>query len=169
MDTTSARKAAARPDRREVVLGFSPETVQAPFLLRCGALLTDYLLIIVSPVAFLFLGRFFGDDGAALINGDLNNTGWLIAIVLAVADLILLPVVAGQSVGKMLTGLHIVKRDGSPAGFRRILIRQTIGYFFTFVTLGLGFLISALSGSGRSLHDLISGTVVIRGKKEIVN
>ena len=168
METTVPRKAAVRPERREVVLGFSPQTVHAPFLLRCGALLMDYVLVILAPVAFLFLGRFFGEDGAALINGELNNAGWLIAIVIGVADLILLPVVSGQSVGKMIAGLHIVAIDGTPVRFKNILIRQTLGYFLTLITLGLGFFFSAFSRSGRSLHDVVSRTVVIKGHKEIL-
>ena len=168
METTAPRKAAVRPERREVVLGFSPESVHAPFLLRCGALLVDYVLVIVAPVIFLFLGRFFGEDGTALINGELNNAGWLIAIVIAVADLILLPVVCGQSVGKMFAGLHIVSIDGTAARFKNILFRQTLGYFLTLITLGLGFFVSAFSRSGRSLHDLISRTVVVKGHKEIL-
>ena len=168
MERTAPRKAAVRPERREVVLGFSPESVHAPFLLRCGALLLDYVLIIIAPVLFLFLGRFFGEDGTALINGELNNAGWLIAIVIAVADLILLPVVSGQSLGKICAGLHIVSIDGSPVRFKNILIRQTLGYFLTLITLGLGFFLSAFSRSGRSLHDLISRTVVIKGHKEIL-
>ena len=169
METTSARKAAVRPDRREIVLGFSPETVHAPFVLRCGAALADYVLIILAPVVFLFLGRFYGEDGTALICGDLNKAGWMISIVIAVADLLLLPAVAGQSLGKIFAGLHIVSIDGSPARVKNIIFRQTVGYFLTLITLGLGFFISALNRSGRSLHDLISGTVVIKGRKERID
>lgn len=168
METTVPRKAAVKADRRVVVLGFSPETVSAPFLLRCGAFLVDYLVIVTAPVLFLFLGRYFGEDGSALINGDLNNAGWMIAIVIGIADLIIFPLVAGQTVGKMLTGLHIVCIDGSPAKAKNILVRQTVGYLLTAVTLGLGFLLAAFNRSGRSLHDLITRTVVIRGHREIL-
>jgi uncharacterized RDD family membrane protein YckC len=168
METTSAPRPAVRPKRREVVLGFSPESVRAPFLLRCGAMFSDYVLIISAPVIFLFAGRLFGQDGTALIGGPLNNAGWLIAVLIAVADLILLPVVAGQSIGKMFAGIRIVGIDGSPAKLKNIVIRQTLGYFATAVTFGLGFLLAAFGRTGRSLHDLLTGTVVIRGHKETV-
>jgi uncharacterized RDD family membrane protein YckC len=151
------------------VIGFSPESVHAPFLLRCGALLVDYLLIIAAPVIFLFAGRFFGQDGSALINGELSNAGWLVAMIVTVADLVLLPAVAGQSVGKMFAGIRIVRIDGSPASVRSIVFRQTIGYITAVITFGLGFFFAAFSPSGRSLHDLISRTVVIRGRKSIVS
>lgn|SRR5688572_14175887 len=169
MKTTSAPRPAVRPFRREVVIGFSPESVHAPFLLRCGALLVDYLLIIAAPVIFLFAGRFFGQDGSALINGELSNAGWLVAMIVTVADLVLLPAVAGQSVGKMFAGIRIVRIDGSPASVRSIVFRQTIGYITAVITFGLGFFFAAFSPSGRSLHDLISRTVVIRGRKSIVS
>jgi uncharacterized RDD family membrane protein YckC len=151
------------------VIGFSPESVHAPFLLRCGALLVDYLLIIAAPVIFLFAGRFFGQDGSALINGELSNAGWLVAMIVTVANLVLLPAVAGQSVGKMFAGIRIVRIDGSPASVRSIVFRQTIGYITAVITFGLGFFFAAFSPSGRSLHDLISRTVVIRGRKSIVS
>lgn len=151
------------------MIGFSPESVHAPFLLRCGALLVDYLLIIAAPVIFLFAGRFFGQDGSALINGELSNAGWLVAMIVTVANLVLLPAVAGQSVGKMFAGIRIVRIDGSPASVRSIVFRQTIGYITAVITFGLGFFFAAFSPSGRSLHDLISRTVVIRGRKSIVS
>ena len=151
------------------MIGFSPESVHAPFLLRCGALLVDYLLIIAAPVIFLFAGRFFGQDGSALINGELSNAGWLVAMIVTVANLVLLPAVAGQSVGKMFAGIRIVRMDGSPASVRSIVFRQTIGYITAVITFGLGFFFAAFSPSGRSLHDLISRTVVIRGRKSIVS
>jgi uncharacterized RDD family membrane protein YckC len=95
--------------------------------------------------------------------------GWLAAIIIAVADNILLPAVAGQSLGKMFAGIRIVDRDGSPASVRRIIVRQTLGYLTTVITFGFGFFLAAFSRSGRSLHDLIAGTVVIRGRKEVVS
>ena len=128
----------------------------------------DYLLIISAPVIFLFAGRFFGEDGTALLNGELNNAGWMIAVIIAVADTILLPAVAGQSIGKMFAGIRIVNIDGSPAKIRNIVLRQTLGYLTVLITGGLGFFISAFGGSGRSLHDFIARTVVIRAEKQTI-
>jgi len=110
--------------------------------------------------------RSLGDDGSNLLSGDLNNLGWLIAVLIGLADLILLPVLIGQSVGKLLTGTRIVSKDGNESSISRILLRQTVGYFVTLLTFGLGFLIAAFNSSGRSLHDLLFGTMVIQAKKE---
>ena len=137
---------AERPQRvttrgEEIVVRFLPSEVRAPFILRCAALIVDYLLIVFAPVFFLLLARLFGDDGTALLNGELNNTGWLIAVLVAAANLVVLPLAAGRSAGKMLTGLRIVSMSGTQASFRRVFFRQTLGYFVTVITLGIGFFI----------------------------
>jgi uncharacterized RDD family membrane protein YckC len=37
-----------------------------------------------------------------------------------------------------------------------------VGYPLSLVTLGIGFLLVAVSVHGRGLHDIIAGTVVVR-------
>jgi uncharacterized RDD family membrane protein YckC len=61
-----------------------------------------------------------------------------------------------------VTGLRIERRDGERAGFARTLLRHTLGYLLSLLTLGLGFLLAAFNREGRALHDLLAGTVVVR-------
>ncbi len=150
---------------RQVVVGFDAERLKAPFLLRCGAILIDYILLVVVPVAALLLGRFFDYDGTKLLNSETSNAGWLIMILLALTNFIIFPLLTGQTIGKMLTGLKVVKTDGTEPTFGALLIRHLIGYPLVFLTLGLGFLISVFSPKGRALHDFLSGTVVIYGQR----
>ncbi len=160
--------AALRPSRNtEVVVDFKPEQVKAPFFLRCGALLTDYIVFISIPVIGLLLGRYMGNDGAKLIAGSLNDTGWLIAVLLGFTNFIVLPIFTGQTIGKMLAGLRIVRIDGGPVSTGSIIFRQTFGYILTIATLGIGFLFSLIGRKGRALHDYISGTVVIYADRQI--
>jgi uncharacterized RDD family membrane protein YckC len=65
-------------------------------------------------------------------------------------------------VGKWATGLRVERRDGEPLSFARALLRHTVGYLASLLTLGLGFFVAALNREGRALHDLIAGTVVVR-------
>lgn len=157
-----------RAGTSEKIVDFSPEQLAAPFLLRCGALMIDYILIISVPVICMLASRYVGNDGAKLLNSELNNTGWLIAILLGLTNFIILPVFSGQSLGKMLTGLRIVALDGRSISFGTILIRHTFGYLFTVLTAGLGFLLSVVNKKGRTLHDYIAGTVVVYGNKRIL-
>jgi uncharacterized RDD family membrane protein YckC len=80
---------------------------------------------------------------------------------------LLLPIWRGQTLGKMLTGLTIVNVDGTSLTISHLLRRNVLGYLITVFTLGIGFLISAFSRSGRALHDIIGGTVVIYGRKTL--
>jgi uncharacterized RDD family membrane protein YckC len=163
----AAVDSAVSSPRKEVVVGFDPVKLKAPFLLRCGAAVIDYLLVILVPVCGILLARFLGNDGTRLVNSEINNFAWLLAILVAICNLLLLPAVAGQSVGKMVTGLRVVKLNGERAPVAAILLRQTAGYLLTLITGGLGLFLSVFSSKGRALHDLISGTVVVYGASRI--
>ncbi|MER3632116.1 MAG: hypothetical protein C4325_08110 [Blastocatellia bacterium] len=79
----------------------------------------------------------------------------------------LLPLVTGQSLGKMATGIRIVDLTGRMPSFGKILLRQTIGYLLIAGSFGIGFLISALSKKGRALDDYLAGTVVVHGQPKL--
>jgi uncharacterized RDD family membrane protein YckC len=146
---------------REIVVDFSAEDVRSPFLLRCGALLIDYIFVLIAPVASLLLSRFMGNDGARLLSSELSNAGWLIGALVAVTNLVVLPMFSGRSLGKMISGLTIVRTDGGAPSTGAMLLRQTAGYLLGIATLGLGFLLSVTNRRGRALHDYLAGTVVI--------
>src|SRR5687768_3938435 len=98
------------PDRsrnQEIIVNFDPYRLSAPFFLRCGAVLIDYILVLIVPVAMMLLGRYFGNDGAKLVAGGLNDTGWMLAVLVAIGNFVLLPVASGRSIGKIVTGLKI--------------------------------------------------------------
>lgn len=150
-----------------VIVDFDGERLKAPFLLRCGAILIDYILLVAVPVVSLLIGKSFQYDGAKLLNNQVSSAGWLIMILFAITNFVIFPMFSGQSIGKMLTGLQVVKTDGSMASFSRLLIRHLLGYPLTILTAGLGFLFAVLNSKGRALHDFLSGTVVVYGRKRI--
>jgi uncharacterized RDD family membrane protein YckC len=147
----------------EKIIEFSPEALSAPFALRCAALIIDYIVLLVVPVVWLVLARFLSDTG---VPDAIGKTIWILAVLMAVADCVLLPILfGGQSLGKMLVGIRIVRRDGTRAHAVQILLRNVLGYLLTVMTLGLGFLIAAVNPTGRALHDYVGGTIVVRGRK----
>lgn len=152
-------------NKTETIVSFDPVKLRAPFSLRCGAVIIDYILFILFPTISLLIGRSMGNDGNKLLNSELTNAGWLIAAVILVSNSIIFPMLAGQTLGKLLTGLKIVKTDGTSAGLVNILIRHLIGYPLTALTLGLGFLISLFNSKNRALHDYLAGTAVIYGSR----
>ncbi len=170
----SARVERTVPVKRsraeQVIVDFDAERLKAPFLLRCGAILIDYILLVCPPVISFLLGRAFNDagakDGANLLNSKVINAGWLIMVLLAVTNFVIFPMFTGKSLGKMLTGLRIVKADGNPPSLGAFLLRHLIGYPLTVLTLGLGFFLAAFSQKGRALHDFLAGTVVVYGRRK---
>lgn len=165
----AARSAIDQPRSQasEKVLGFDPERLRAPFFLRLAAALIDYLIFVFFPAAGLVLARLFGADGTNIIHSDLNNFGWLMGVLATMANVILLPMVTGQSLGKMATGLRVVGQDGRLPSFGRILFRQTVGYALIIGSFGIGFLLAAFGNKGRALDDYIAGTVVVLGQPRI--
>ena len=156
-----------RPGTKEVIVGFSPQALRAPFVLRCGAMTIDYIVIIAIPVIGLLLSRFSGNDGAKLLNDGVNSAAWLIGLFVGIVNLVFLPMASGQSLGKMLTGIRIVSIDGTSPSVSSIALRQTLGYLFVLTSLGLSFFISFFSRKGRALHDYIAGTVVIYADRRV--
>lgn len=66
----------------------------------------------------------------------------------------------GQTLGKALVGIRVVTLDGNIPGFGRALLR-VVGYGFSLLPAGWGFLVAAGDPRRQALHDRIAETVVI--------
>ena len=148
--------------KMERIVDFAPDRLRAPFALRCAALFIDYMVLLAAPVVWLIFEKLMNDAGTPITVGGYI---WFLGGLLWLVDFLLLPLFRGQTLGKMLTGITIVNRDGTSITLVTILLRNVLGYLLTAVTLGLGFLIAAVNPSGRALHDYVGGTVVVRARK----
>ena len=63
----------------------------------------------------------------------------------------------GQTLGKMLMGVAVVRRDGAPAGYGRALLR-CVGGGLCLLTFGLGRLFVLFTRDRRALSDFVAGT-----------
>jgi len=133
----------------------------APFSLRCGALLIDYVLLISIVALSTLIARLLG-GGARSAGGSAETFGILIAVFAAALDLVVLPWLTGRTVGKWATGLRIELINGDDITIGGALLRHFVGYPVSFLPLGMGFLLAAFTARGRALHDLIAGTIVVR-------
>lgn len=134
---------------------------RAPFALRCGALLIDYILLALILTFSTLVARLMG-GGARMAGGTAEKVGILVSLIAAVIDLGVLAGLTGKTIGKWTTGLRIERTDGRLPGIARASLRHFIGYPLSLLPFGLGFLIVTVSQTGRALHDLIAGTVVVR-------
>jgi uncharacterized RDD family membrane protein YckC len=135
--------------------------LRAPFSLRCGSLLIDYVLLVTIVAFSTLVARMLG-GGARTAGGSAETIGILIAVFMAALDLGVLPGFTGRTLGKWATGLKIERVDGGEIGIGRAMLRHFVGYPVSFLLLGIGFLLAAFTPRGRALHDLIAGTIVVR-------
>lgn len=160
------------------------ERFRAPFSLRCGALLIDYILLAGIIACSTFLARMGTSERAAISSTEM--AGIVIAMIVAALNFIVLASLRGQTLGKWATGLVVRRKDGERLNVGRALLRHLIVYPPLFLilglgllvadkmlaaaylggvfvlTLGLGFLMATFNANGRAVHDLIAGTVVAR-------
>ena len=76
---------------------------RAPFALRCGALLIDYILLALILTLSIMIARLMG-GGARMAGGTAEKIGLIVTSVVAVLDLGVLAGIYGQTVGKWTTG-----------------------------------------------------------------
>jgi len=67
----------------------------------------------------------------------------------------------GQTIGKMIFRLRVVKTDGQPLTFSRALAR-TFAYTLSAIPFFLGFFWVGFTSKKRAWHDAIAGTMVVR-------
>ncbi|MFN2531983.1 MAG: RDD family protein, partial [Pyrinomonadaceae bacterium] len=158
---TAVQSTALQPTIRSRAARKGGKRLHAPFSLRCGALLIDYIVIASIVVLGTLIARMLG-GGAKTSGSSAETVALVIAAVVAVLDLGILPGLTGVTIGKWATGLRIEQNDGRQLGIGRALIRHFIGYPISFLLFGIGFVMPALTMRGRGLHDIIAGTVVVR-------
>ena len=134
---------------------------RAPFSLRCGAILIDYIILVAIIALSTVVSRLLG-GGARAAGSSSETAGIVLALVAALLDLGILPGLTGLTVGKWATGLRIRRSDGAAIGVGRAFLRHFVGYPISFLTFGIGFLAAAFNQRRRGLHDLIADTVVVR-------
>jgi uncharacterized RDD family membrane protein YckC len=137
------------------------ERLRAPFPLRCGALLIDYIALVSLVVLGTLVARMLG-GGARSAGSSAETAGILLAVAMALLNLGVIPGLTGLTLGKWATGLRVERSAGGNPGIGRALLRHFIGYPLSFALFGIGFLIAAVSVHGRGLHDIIAGTIVVR-------
>lgn len=67
----------------------------------------------------------------------------------------------GGSPGKLLTGLQVSDENANRLSFKRILFRQSIGYSFSGLAFGLGFLSVIKDPQKQAWHDKAVGSKVL--------
>ncbi|MDH3960367.1 MAG: RDD family protein, partial [Desulfuromonadales bacterium] len=68
----------------------------------------------------------------------------------------------GQTPGKMVLRIKVIRTDGSPINYGRAALREVLGKFISSILLGIGYLMVAFDNRKQGLHDKIADTYVIK-------
>ncbi len=137
---------------QNVTLNYEVASVGARIL----AGILDYIFIWV----YLFLVIYLTDS---IGRGNLEPWHYILMLLpVLFYHFILELVFNGQSFGKMITKIKVVKADGSQAGIGSYFLRWLFGLFEIWMTSGLiALLASLINGKGQRLGDLAAKTRVI--------
>jgi len=157
------------PEEEEENISTWDRALRGGFWLRSMALATDHLILLFLLAIFVVLGFMslaMGTPGGRAIPllRQLRIVLPLtlpLALVLGLAYFTFFHGTWGQTIGKMIFGLRVVRRDGQPLTYFRALIR-TLGYFLSAVPFFLGFLWVGFTSSKISWHDALADTIVLR-------
>jgi uncharacterized RDD family membrane protein YckC/predicted flap endonuclease-1-like 5' DNA nuclease len=156
----------------------------AGFITRAVAIVIDILIVIVSVLVItasisLPLDFFLGintqncqvtTSGPSLLRdwagmrellcAAVNVTSIAIAVLTGPVYFIFLATAGGQTIGKYVMGVRVVRLDGKPMNYWDGTLRW-FGYLASLLPLGLGFFWVVIDDRRRGFHDKIAGTCVI--------
>ena len=140
-----------------VVLELRP----ASFAARALGLLLDVAFHAVLLVAILF--------GLSAAGEDLDEAAArALTLASVVFCLVIVPVAVetlsrGLSLGKLATGLRVVRDDGGAIRFRHAVIRGLTGFLEIYLTFGgIALTVALFNDRSRRLGDLMAGTYAVR-------
>ena len=145
---------------------------KAGFWVRFVAFVIDNIFIFFSTAFLAFiaglgtgLGGLTRDIPAEDVERLATIIGFFIGVLLGPAYFTLFTGWDGQTPGKRILGLKVISVTGVPVGYGKALLRY-IGYYLSFILLGLGFVMIAFDRNKRGLHDFIAGTCVVKVGKQ---
>lgn len=123
--------------------------MQASLASRLIALIIDsIILVVVGALAGLILkDEYFGISAGFIVGVLYNGYFWTQN--------------RGQTPGKSLMGIRVVKTNGQGLNWLDALIRY-IGYYINTFLLFIGWLWAVVDGKNQGFHDKLAGTIVVR-------
>lgn len=148
-----------------------PEILPGPVSGRFSSFVYDAVILVLVGLSFVIaaevsLSRDTGPLPTLDTLIDLSVPYFLILFTLTFGYFTLFHFLAGQTPGKMLTGLRVETASGEPLAFSQAFLRS-VGGLLQLLPLGFGYLLILFSSDGRGWNDRLAGTrvVVVTEKK----
>jgi uncharacterized RDD family membrane protein YckC len=124
----------------------------------------EYAGFWIRLVAFIIDGFILGAIGF-VIGAAVTNIweAFLLQLLARAVYCIAFWVGPGATPGKMVMGIKVVMTNGEPIELGAACLRY-VGYWFSGLILGIGYLMIAFSSEKKGLHDNIANTVVINSR-----
>ena len=87
-------------------------------------------------------------------------------VVSAVYNVILMRLFNGQTLGKMVLGMRVIKKNGRRISVLDALLRNVFGYTISQIFM-LGYVWAAMDRERQAWHDKMAGTVVVEERKTV--
>lgn len=122
-------------------------------LARIGAFVLDHVLSMLTGFLVGLLAAF------ALQ----SRSGITLGVVLGFAGyFIVLEGLYGQTIGKRVAGIVVVRRDGQPITFRQSAVRNLLRVVDGMFSYALGLAVMLLNDDRQRIGDLAADTIVVR-------
>jgi uncharacterized RDD family membrane protein YckC len=151
-----------------------PHLVYAGFWLRVGALLIDGVVLSPLAIVYMILASALGVEAQSPGESGQESMSRLVLALFVLGYIIFMNVAvwlyfalfeSGRwqaTLGKKLLGLRVTGLDGDKIGFGRATGRY-FGKMISQLILYVGFLMAGWTERKQALHDMIAGTLVVRG------
>ncbi|MUK88841.1 RDD family protein [Ornithinibacillus sp. L9] len=138
-----------------------PTKRYAGFWMRFWAYILD-LIVVFSINGILFVPFKFINDGTVINIGFWTLTG-IIGSIIFYLYFLLMTRKFGQTLGKMILGIKVIREDDQPLEWSDLLFREVVGRFLhrIFGFLALLYIIVGFTKEKQGLHDIIGNTRVV--------
>jgi len=156
----------------------TPESVELEFILagigsRAWALMIDYLILVITWLVFLISWTILSIQLTNFSQKSVNNIDalgiWLLAIFFIISSLIYAGYFVffetlwqGQTPGKRVAKIRVVRDDGRPVGLPQACLRAILRPLDEFLFIGAFLII--FTPQEKRLGDLAAGTIVIQSQ-----
>ena len=124
--------------------------------IRIAAYLLDVVFLVISILLFLFIFSLFGNS---------TLTAFVASLFLFFFNLLIEIANNGQSFGKKILGIKIIRLDGKELTFSDLFSRWSVRFIDIYMSLGtIAFLTISTSLNGQRLGDRMANTVVVQKK-----
>jgi len=161
-----------------VTFGYEIAGIGSRFI---GALVDSIILVVSLMLLNIILGVVLSVTGdvESLFLGDENEIGWWSGLVLAIYTLLNFGLIwgyyilfellwNGQTPGKRVAKVRVVRMDGNPVGFIEIVVRNLVRIIdFLPGAYGIGLVTMFFNRQARRLGDFAAGTLVIKERPEV--